>query len=273
MEINMDSCCNVNNINNKRKAIFISHSSKDVRYVAAIVNLLEEIGLKETQIFCSSFPEYGIPLGENIFNYLKSQFNSLDLTVLFILSDNYYKSEICLNEMGAAWVLKQKVFPIALPEFPIENMKGVISGSKALLLGSDERYLKSELDKLKSYIEDRFSLEKLPSNYWENISQKFCTKIKEISEHIFIGEISSKFTNAKGTFYLLKEKLPFDTIQSENYVLGESHWLADWGDKNKEVFINNSKVKFKVTKVEQLDTYYHNGKRVENARNIYFEIL
>lgn len=269
----MDSCGNVNNPNKKRKAIFISHSSKDVRYVAVIVDLLEKIGLRETQIFCSSFPEYGIPLGENIFDYLKSQFNSLDLTVLFILSDNYYKSEICLNEMGAAWVLKQKAFPIILPEFSIGNMKGVISGSKALLLGSDERCLKSELNNLKNYIEDSFSLGNLPPDYWENISQEFCTKIKEISEHIFIREISSKFTNAKGTFYLLKEKLPLDIIQSENYVSGESHWLADWGDKNNKVFINNSKVKFKVTKVEQLDTYYHNRKKIENARNIYFEIL
>lgn len=35
----MDSCCNANNINEKRKAIFISHSSKDIRYVEAIVDL------------------------------------------------------------------------------------------------------------------------------------------------------------------------------------------------------------------------------------------
>lgn len=269
----MDSCCNANNINEKRKAIFISHSSKDIRYVEAIVDLLEKIGLRETQIFCSSFPEYGIPLGENIFDYLKSQFNLLDLTVLFVLSDNYYKSEICLNEMGAAWVLKQKAFPIILPEFSVEQMKGVISGSKALLLGSDEKYLKSDLDNLKKYIENNFSLEKIASNDWEKISQEFCVKKKEIIEHICIGEITSEFTNVKGTFYLLKEKLPLDIIQSEHYVVNESHWLADWSDNNREVFLNNSTIKFKVTKVEQPDTYYHNGKKIENARNIYFEIL
>lgn len=269
----MDNCYNANNINEKRKAIFISHSSKDIRYVEAIVDLLEKIGLRETQIFCSSFPEYGIPLGENIFDYLKSQFNLLDLTVLFVLSDNYYKSEICLNEMGAAWVLKQKAFPIILPEFSVEQMKGVIRGSKALLLGSDERYLKSELDNLKKYLEDNFSLGELFSDYWEKISQEFCTRIKDISEHIYTGEISGKFKHEKGTFYLLKEKLPLDIIQSEDYVVNESHWLADWSDKNREVFLNNSTIKFKVTKVDQPKTYDHDGKKIKNARNIYFEIL
>lgn len=79
-------------------------------------------------------------------------------------------------------------------------MKGVISGSKALLLGSDEKYLKSDLDNLKKYIENNFSLEKIASNDWEKISQEFCVKKKEIFEHICIGEITSEFTNVKGTF-------------------------------------------------------------------------
>ncbi len=269
----MDSCDNANSINEKRKAIFISHSSKDIRYVRVIVNFLENIGFRKSQIFCSSFPEYDIPVGENIFDYLKKQFDSLDLTVLFIISKNYYNSPICLNEMGAAWVLKQNVFPITLPGFDINEMNGVICGIKALMLDSNDEFLKSELNKLKNYLENVFSLEELTSNHWERISQNFCTKITELSEHIYTEEISSKFTNAKGTFYMLKEKLPLEVINSASYAVGESHWLADWGDKNKELFINNSKIKFKVTKVEQPDTYYHNGKKIENARNIYFEIL
>ena len=52
----------------------------------------------------------------------------------------------------------------------------------------------------KKYIENNFSLEKIASNDWEKISQEFCVKKKEIFEHICIGEITSEFTNVKGTF-------------------------------------------------------------------------
>lgn len=46
----------------KPKMIFISHSIKDVEYVAAFVELLETLGLREDEIVCSSIPPYCIPL-------------------------------------------------------------------------------------------------------------------------------------------------------------------------------------------------------------------
>ena len=46
--------------------IFISHATKDKDYVSALVNLLEDMGLRERQIFCSSASGYGIPLDEDI---------------------------------------------------------------------------------------------------------------------------------------------------------------------------------------------------------------
>ena len=38
----------------RKPKIFISHATKDKDYVAALVNLLEDIGLRESQVFCSS---------------------------------------------------------------------------------------------------------------------------------------------------------------------------------------------------------------------------
>lgn len=78
---------------NKSPKVFISHSSEDKEYVECIVDLLECIGLRDkSQLFCSSIPEYGVPLGENIYDYLKQQFESHHLHVIFVLSKNYYKS-------------------------------------------------------------------------------------------------------------------------------------------------------------------------------------
>lgn len=40
--------------------IFISHSSKDVKYVEPIVELLADIGMTNDNLFCSSIPDYGM---------------------------------------------------------------------------------------------------------------------------------------------------------------------------------------------------------------------
>ena len=96
---------------NTERRLFISHSSLDKEYVEALVEFLQKIGMSNKNMFCSSVEGYKIPWGNDIYDYLASEFNNKnDLLVLFVLSDNYYKSPACLNEMGAAWVLKKVRF-------------------------------------------------------------------------------------------------------------------------------------------------------------------
>lgn len=85
--------------------IFISHSSKDKEYGEVLVKLLLGIGIKGSQILFTSNPDYGIPTGENIFEYLKNQIHN-DAHMLYLLSDHYYDNVVCMNEMGAAWVMQ-----------------------------------------------------------------------------------------------------------------------------------------------------------------------
>lgn len=80
--------------------VFISHSSKDSIVVEEIIDLLEAMGLNSAQIFCSSFEGYGIDLGENFLDVIKEVLSS-DCMVLFIISENFYNSPVCLCEMGA----------------------------------------------------------------------------------------------------------------------------------------------------------------------------
>ena len=91
----------VHNVNLKR--IFISHASKDSPFGDAIVGLLRGIGLAQNQIIYTSDPDYGIPPGQDIFDYLRDQIRN-DTYMIYLLSNNYYNSIACLNEMGAAWV-------------------------------------------------------------------------------------------------------------------------------------------------------------------------
>lgn len=154
--------------------IFISHSSEDMGYVAKIVSLLEEMGLNQEQLFCSSLPGYNIPIDHDIFDYLRDQFLNFNLHVIFIHSDNYYSSPVCLNEMGAAWVLKNTATSILLPGFGFEKMRGVVDNRTiAIKLDDDEFDLKGKLNQLYDKIVVEFGLTKKTDIIWERKRDAF----------------------------------------------------------------------------------------------------
>lgn len=100
--------------------IFISHSSKNKNYGNALVNLLTGIGISGDRIIFTSNDAYGIPIGENIFDWLKSRITEKPY-VLYLLSPEYYKSVACLNEMGAAWVIENKHTMIFTQNFKLDS--------------------------------------------------------------------------------------------------------------------------------------------------------
>ncbi len=165
----------------KRPKIFISHSTKDRSYVAQIVALLDDMGLDQTQVFCSSLPGYDIPVGTNIFDYLREQFFSFDLHILFIHSRNYYQSAVSLNEMGAAWALKSEYRSLLLPGFTFDEMTGVVnSDTVAIKLDNDEMEVKDKLNQLYTYIVEEFGLTKKADIIWEQKRDYFIKVVNEI---------------------------------------------------------------------------------------------
>lgn len=110
-------------INSDNKKIFISHSSKD-RYI--INGFIKEIlkigcGFKDDDIFCtldSSVIRTGDDFREKIIESMKQ----CDYILLFI-SENYNSSDVCKNEMGAAWALEGKrILPFVLPDVSFDQM-------------------------------------------------------------------------------------------------------------------------------------------------------
>ena len=156
----------------KSPIVFISHSSKDKDFVDALVNLLEEIGLDENTLFCSSVSDYGVPLGENIFNYLKAQFQEHEIFVIFVHTPNYYQSPICLNEMGAAWILHADCCSFLSKNMKFEDMKAVVN-SDTVCIKVDNSDAAARLNELKDRLESIFGKTELSPNKWERKRNMF----------------------------------------------------------------------------------------------------
>lgn len=161
--------------------IFVSHSSKDIEYVSKLVALLDDMGLDQTQVFCSSLPGYNIPIDKDIFDYLLDQFHEYRLHVIIVHSNNYYQSAVSLNEMGAAWVLRSCCTSFLLPGFGFDGMRGVVNRNTiAIKLDSSDTELQDKLNQLYDTIAEEFNLRKKAAIIWEQKRNSFIQSTKEI---------------------------------------------------------------------------------------------
>lgn len=161
----------------KTPLLFISHSSEDVAFVVALVNLLEDMGFTKDTLFCSSVREYGIPLSGDIFETIRGLFLEHDLYVIFIHSPRFYGSAVSLNEMGAAWVLKTDFCSILTNDMSFNKMKGVVSNAK-LSIKVDDQEATSLLNDLYKQLATVFSLQEMEMNKWERKRDQFLSVVR-----------------------------------------------------------------------------------------------
>ncbi|MHA4168866.1 toll/interleukin-1 receptor domain-containing protein [Bacillus cereus] len=171
-----------NDENNQTKIdkIFISHASKDVKYVKELVDLLNDIGVQKTSksIFCSSLPGYDIPHGESIYEFLKNELKNNNIMVLFVLSDNYYQSAPCLNEMGAAWITSKKYTTVLTPNFKFEQIVGAIDPTKISFKMNDP----VGLDKFRDSIIQTLELENIDYKIWQDDKTKYLSAVSALAD-------------------------------------------------------------------------------------------
>lgn len=158
----------------KKRKIFICHAYADEKYVAAVIELMEAIGVPENGIFCSSLPGYGIPLGKNIYDYIGEQLLEYDIKACIICSDNFYNSSTCLNEAGVIGFSKLNNFQIFLPGFDLSNMRGVLRPDNiGIKLDDDPGILKGRLREMRDDLLSFFGLARMSEAKWERKRDEF----------------------------------------------------------------------------------------------------
>lgn len=164
----------------KRPKIFISHCEKDIAIVESFVDLLSHIGLTSDMLFCSSIPGYNIKQGSgDIYEYLRNEFSN-NLFVIFMLSENYYNSKACLNEMGATWVLQRKYQSILLPGFDYSQIQGAINPRDISFKLDDQKNRGSALGELKDNIIQFLELHDVNTSKWDYQRERFFSQIDAI---------------------------------------------------------------------------------------------
>lgn len=199
----------------KTPKVFISHSSKDKDFVEALVTLLESIGFDNTTLFCSSVEDYWIGLSQNIFEGLRSLFLNHELFVIFVHSPRYYESAVSLNEMGAAWVLKNDYCSILTNDMSKEQMKGVVDSS-TIFIKVNTPEAPARLNELKNKLTALFGLPAISDTTWErkrNMFLKVVGAIENTQETSTILAVSEEYQR------LQIEKLKQEAIERKQALI------------------------------------------------------
>lgn len=159
---------NTNKTDKTSGKIFISHSSKDRNIVEKFVDhiLLMGIGIQPKNIFCTSIEDLAIKNGEDIRSHIQSNIRNAEFSILLI-SDNYKRSEICLNEMGAVWAYNNNVRLYLLPNTKFEKIGWLCDTKQAEMI-----YNPVVLDGLKMELSEYYSLKDLGTT-WSRQRESF----------------------------------------------------------------------------------------------------
>lgn len=203
----------------KAPMVFISHSSKDIEFVEALVTLLESIGFDNTNLFCSSIPDYWIGLSEDIFASLRKRFTDHELFVIFVQSPRYYQSEVSLNEMGAAWVLQSNYCSILTKDMEKEDMRGVFD-DHTIFLKVNAPQVEARMNELKNTLAKLFGLPEMSDNTWERKRNIFLKAVNAIDYTPKVEKPITETTPANEEYIRLQvEKLKREEVARKQAII------------------------------------------------------
>ena len=169
-----------------KKRIFISHASKDKELINEFVDsiILLGMGIDSKIIAYTSREDTGVPPGESIPQFIQDNIACADI-VLLMISDNYKNSEVCLNEMGAAWALNKYIVQILLPNTSFDKLGWLCSLEKAMEIDNAE-----SMDGLCEVFSDRLDIGIKPS-IWNRNKTAFISHCKSLSTSLLPSIIES----------------------------------------------------------------------------------
>lgn len=200
--------------------VFISHSGEDLKFVNELVKLLEFLGVDDSsKLLCSSIDGYRIPASEDFAEYIMRQFLDYRLFVIIVHSHDYYSSPYCLNEMGAAWVLKTNFYSFLIKGFDYQDMDGVIN-QRNISVKVDADDAKGRLNELKEKLTPLFKPQGVNNSRWETLRDEFLEKVNALPSQSGNG----KGTDLFETCYIPVFEKIYGLIDTPNY----PHWTFYW---------------------------------------------
>lgn len=125
------------------KKVFISHSSRDDKLVKDFIRkiLILGLGIERSDVFCTSLEGADIRSGDDFKETIHEGIRNSEVAILIITS-NYKKSEVCLNEMGALWIVCKNVIPLIVEPIDYYNVGFIHNTSQILKISSKHDLLK-----------------------------------------------------------------------------------------------------------------------------------
>ena len=158
------------------KRIFISHASKDKIIVDAFIDLILQngMGIGVNDIFCTSSEGMKILSGDDWRESIRKNL-AYSKIIILLISPYYKESEVCLNEMGAAWMTETLVLPLIIEPINFSSV-GVIQQPKQV----EKLFDSKSLDRIKDRIQEILELPagQIKSDRWTTKKIEFISKGK-----------------------------------------------------------------------------------------------
>ena len=193
------------------KKVFVSHSTKDADLVEEFIDFMEIMGVERNDIYCTSI-DGTISTGTNFIDNIKTNIKNTE-KVIFIITPEYLKSKFCLAEMGAAWVLNQKIYPIIFKPLDFSILEDTpLKGIQA-----------NKIDSIESIISicDEFEknglMQRKDTNFINKKSKSLYQKFNEILE---------MYDNSN--YYIDNEQILIENRKLENQVKVMEKYIYDF---------------------------------------------
>jgi hypothetical protein len=191
--------------------IFVSHSASDVDLVRPFVDFLRLAGnVGESEIFCTSV--HGVPNGRYFVEEILRELEEADL-IISLLTADYFRSQFCVAEVGAAQSQRRtkppesrgEFFSLIVPPVTYDDLEGVLHGLQSGKINSAR-----SLNELFALLRN-LGATTSPQG-WEDARESF---LKQIAEPVERRELEVLLNEKLTVLEACGEKLSDDKIRKD----------------------------------------------------------
>lgn len=179
---------------NNHNMIFISHAKKNSTLVDRVVDklLFKIFTVDSKNIFYTSKPKLGAKVSKRWRDEIREAIVNCEIFIPIITKD-FKKSEMCISEVGGAWVLKKNIFPMILSPITFKNFGVVIDELQATKVDNKELII-SFIDDLENVgglkRKDGIDLDKIVNDYIRSIKRSLRINKKKAPPKLKNAEIN-----------------------------------------------------------------------------------